>query len=114
MSDHESDRESVSEDELVEKLQTLGVPIYHTIHRGDPFNTNPQLPAVCREQYGCFEEILKDMTPIVTERIGCPLYYSPHLPSLLKLTHNIFYTINTISHLLMSTDKISPFDIHIL
>ena len=68
MSDHESDRDSVSEDELVEKLQTFGIPIYHTIHRGDPFNTNPTLPAICKEQYGCLEEIIKDMTPIVTER----------------------------------------------
>ena len=70
MSDSESDRDSVSGDELVEKLQILGVPIYHTIHRGDPFNTNPQLPPICKEQYGCFEEILKDMTPIITERNG--------------------------------------------
>ena len=85
MSDHESDRESVSEDELVEKLQIFGIPIYHTIHRGDPFDTNPTLPPICKEQYGCLEEIMKDMTPIVTERKGMkysrlsdfPLYWFP-------------------------------------
>ena len=74
MSERIEDRETVSEEELVEKIQNLGVPVYHTIHRGDPFDKNPTLPPVCRQQYGCFEEIIKEMTPIITERNGISTY----------------------------------------
>ena len=58
----------VSEDDLVQKLQTLGIPLYDNLHRGDPFSLNPVLPKSCQNQYGCFEEIMKDMTPIVIDR----------------------------------------------
>ena len=65
----------VSEDELVEKLQVLGIPCYNLIHRGDPLELNPPYPGKTRDQYGCLEEILKEMTPIVTERNVMTIFY---------------------------------------